>query len=223
MIHDTNNFDNIRRNLIIFSSLVFFLTLTNNNITSFKILDISFNLNYTNFITTFNEIFFYLLIYFYIRFIAFIISNKKYINYFEDSIFNKLKDNKEFVQKCFKENNSKAFSIGFEIGHKIKILFSIISELFLNDKFLLIILPILYFFIAELFYLMQSPFSYINIFLVFISLFGFFYYLIGIYTITKFMKIPQFRKKLTLIENRKKFKQKYDAYKENKLNRRYPK
>jgi len=223
MIQDSTNMDLARRNLMILVTVLLLLTLTDTIISNFTLIDIEFKLaNAPEGFQTFNELIFYLLTYFFIRYISIITDEDKYLTYLEDSkLFTKA--NERRIESLFYSDleirTSKkinGFRKGMKIGKIFDIIFRIFHEMFLNKQFMLFILPVVYH-LSTVYYLYLkielSTWLYVAFFF---NVLGVIYFII-IPLIVIYFKNNKVLKRDTQRERKmKELKEKYKRFKESK-------
>jgi hypothetical protein len=223
MIDDLTKIDNVRRNLMIFTSILLILTLTKTNIYTFNLLNIEFNLeNAPESINTVNEMIFYLLSYLFIRFVSISSESKEYLRYAKSTMFFKSEDNINNIKKVFKKNIKDGDMLGLEkgvkFGKKIRIFFVIFEEIFLHKNFSIFFIPAIYYICTIIYFYFNIEADILINILIFFNILGCFYLLLILIVYT-YLEKNFMNYEIRELLYRKKLKEKYDNIKLLKKNK----
>ncbi len=158
MINDLTKLDQARKNLMLFTTILLFLSLSKININTFTLLDITFDLsNAPKAFNSFNEVVSYLVVYFFIRFVSITSECKDYLLYPKSTLLKNSKEElsaslKIFTEKINDLEDKKNFESGVHLSRYIRYFTMFFEELFLHKNFSIFILPILYYSVTMIYF-----------------------------------------------------------------------
>ena len=228
MTDDILKLDKARRNLLLLTSILLFLTMTNSDISTLEISKFQFSLKNTHeYFNTYNEIVFYLLTYFFVRFVSISVECKDYLTYADTTMFINNKEirlisKRHLFPKVYSKEEEAYFEIGMKYGKYIRIFVAILEEIFLNKNFVIFIFPIIYFLSTVVYFGLNNESNILIIILEIFIFFGTFYLFFSLVIFT--FLYEKIKKETKSLAYSKILKEKYKKAKESrssKINKNY--